>query len=130
PQQLVAAKGYEVGAALQAEARGQLILNTKGPEVHHAAAAQILHQDELVLPGQLRQFLQAWPFGETHDTEITGMHPQEHARAFIDGGGIVTGSCSVGGADFAQHRSALRADIWDAEGASNFNQLTARNNDF
>ena len=57
------------------------------------------------------------------------MHAQQHARALVDGGGVVADARAIGGAHFAQDGAAFGANVRDAERVADFDQLAARDDD-
>ena len=58
------------------------------------------------------------------------MHAEQEARAVGDGALVVGDARAVGGADFAQGGIRLRHHVGDAEGAADFDQLSAGDDDF
>ncbi len=58
------------------------------------------------------------------------MNAEEHARFVGDSVCVIGDARAVGGADFAQHRAALRHDFRNAEAIADLDQFAARDEDF
>ena|SRR5579863_6155234 len=58
------------------------------------------------------------------------MHAEEQAGAIGNGALVIAQARAIGGADFAEHGAAFVHDIGDAEAIADFDQLTARDDDF
>src|SRR5579863_5116616 len=58
------------------------------------------------------------------------MHAKQHARAVVDGALVVGEARAVGGADFAKRGAAFGHDVRNAEAVADFDELSARDDDF
>src|SRR5438876_1003093 len=58
------------------------------------------------------------------------MDTKQHARLFADGVFVVRKVRAIGGADFAEDRATLLHDLRDSESIADFNQFSARDDDF
>src|SRR5208282_5267759 len=68
--------------------------------------------------------------GETGDFEVGTMHAEQEAGAVVDCIFVIGGARTGGGGNFAQGCTRLRHHVGDAEGAADFDQLSARDQDF
>ena len=92
-EQLVSAIGDDVDSAAQAVENAALSANAEMREIDERSAAQILHQRDVFLAGQIDQFRGRWLLGETCDFEIRAMHAKQQPRAIIDRVLVVGDTC-------------------------------------
>ena len=76
------------------------------------------------------QFRERRLFGEAGNFEIRRVHAQQRAGVFVDGPFVVAQAGTIGGADFAQDRAALRHDFGDAKAVADFDQFAPRDDGF
>ena len=80
--------------------------------------------------GNLGHFGLGHALGEAGDGVVAAVHLHQQRGARGDGFSVVFGVGAVGGAHLDQLGTGAAHDVGDAEGAANFHQLAARDDDF
>ena len=98
-------------------------------QVDQGAAAQVHGRRHAVFGCQRHQFVEFHAFRETGDRVIAAMDLHQEGRVFIHAIGVIGQVGAVGAAHFAQHGAGARHHVGDAEGAADFHQFAARDDD-
>ena len=126
-QHFIPAERDQRGARSEARAHHWLF-DSVGGEVHQAARAEILEDGQPDAVAQLDQLVERRPLGEADDTKVRRMNAQQQARAFGNGALVIRQARAVCCPHLAQHRSAFRHDVGNAEAIADFNQFAPRDN--
>ena len=100
-----------------------------GGQISQRAAAEVDDEGQLVLVCQRGEFGFGYGMGEAADGVVAGMHLHQHRRARVDAFREIPEMGAVGGADFDQLGSGAAHDVGHAEGAADFDQFAARDDD-
>ena len=124
-QQLVAAEGDQARAGGEA-LRDQRLLDAEGPQIGHAAAAQVLVNRQIALASQRSQLRQGGPRGESPMRKLLGWTRSSRRVRSVMRVAIILDAGAVGGADLAQNGARAGHDVGDAEAVADLDQLAAR----
>ena len=126
PQQLVTAEGDDVRPRIHGFAHGDFMGQTPVAQIDQGAAAQIHHHGQATGMGHGGDFGVGDGLGKAHHFVVAGVHLHEQGSVLSHRLGVVFGVRAVGGAYFYQLAACTFHDVGDAEGATNFHQLAAR----
>ena len=99
-------------------------------QIDKCAAAEILHDRQVVRPPDGDQLAQRDVGGEADDAIVAGVHLQQQRGVRADRTLVVCRMRAIGGADLSKDGAALGENIRDAERAADFHQLAARHHHF
>jgi hypothetical protein len=120
-EQLVAGEADDVRAGGEARARSRLVA-----DVHQRARAEVVDEDQPVIPRNPRQLRDRRQLREADDAEVRLVHAQQHGSVRADSLCIVTRARSVRRADLSQARARTGQHVRNPEAVTDLDQLTAR----
>jgi hypothetical protein len=120
-QELVAGEADEVGPAREALGHRRLV-----PDVEERPGAEVVHEEQAVTSGDLRELRQPRLLGEADDAEVRLVHAQHRSGVGRDGALVVLGPGAIRGADLPQPRPGAGQDLGDAEAVADLDQLAPR----
>src|SRR2546423_12729541 len=94
------------------------------------AAAQIFDERNAFLSRERGNFDGSWGIDEAAHEEIASMNFQNQRGLFANDAAVIGESCFVGGANFAQLRTARFQEFANSKAAADLNQLAPRNDGF
>ena len=131
PRQFVAGEEDELDAASELFLRAGFVFD--GGEVvgvHEGAGAEVFHEGDVVVFGELEEVFQFGFAGEAAEIEVGAMDFEDEGGAFGDRFFVVVEVGLVSGSDFDELGAGGFEDVGDAEAASDFDKLAAGDDDF
>ena len=98
--------------------------------VHEGAGAEVFHEGDVVVFGELEEVFQFGFAGEAAEVEVRAMDFQNEGGALGDRFFVIVEMGFVGGADFDEFGAGGFEDVGDAEAAADFDELAAGDDDF